>query len=97
MTLTQISPCPVPDPREGVVKAADLESAFPGSPSQRSVAIRELVDRGLLVQDDRGPRFYRLALARGPLTPFVIRQLHTLGYLLRIFKDDAPGGDARSR
>ena len=57
----------------------------------------ELVDRGLLVQDDCGPRFYRLALARGPLAPFVIRQPDTLGYLPRILKDDAPGGGARSR
>ena len=79
------------------MKAGDLESALTGSPSQRSVAIRELVDRGLLVQDDRGARFYRLALARGPLAPFVIRQLDTLGYLPRILKDDAPGGDARFR
>ena len=49
------------------------------------------------MQDDRGPRFYRLALARGPLAPFVIRQPDTLGYLHRILKDDAPDGDARSR
>ena len=79
------------------MKAGDLESALTGSPSQPSIATRELVDRGLLVQDDRGPRFYRLALAKGPLAPFVIRQPDTLGYLHRILKDDAPGGDARSR
>ena len=97
VTLVQISICPVPDPRKGVVKAGDLESALTGSPSRRSVAIRELVDRGLLVQDERGPRFYRVSLARGPLAPFVIRQLDALGYLPRILKDDAPGGDARSR
>ena len=83
--------------RKGVVKASDLELALTGSPSQRSVVIRELVGRGLLVQDDRSPRFYRISLARGPLAPFVIRQLDAHGYLPRILKDDAPGGDARSR
>ena len=79
------------------MKAGDLESALTGSPSQRSSATRELVDHGLLMQDDRGARFYRLALARGLLAPFVIRQLDTLGYFPLILKDDAPGGDARSR
>ena len=83
--------------RKGVVKAGDLESALTGSPSQRSVAIRELVDRGLLVQDEHGPRFYRVSLAKAPLAPLVIRQPDTLGYLPRILKEDAPGGDARSR
>ena len=87
----------MPDTHTAAVKAGDLESALTGSPSQRSVAIRELVDRGLPVRDKRGPRFYRLSLARCPLVPFVIRQLDALGYRPEILKDDAPGGDAQSR
>ena len=49
------------------------------------------------MQDERGSRFNRLALARGTLAPFVIRKLDALGYPPRIIKDDAPGNDARSR
>lgn len=74
--------------RQGVVKAGDLEPALPGSPSQRSVTIRSLIERGLLVHDERGQRFYRVSLARAPLGQFVIRQLDALGYLPRILKDD---------
>lgn len=71
-----------------VVKAGHLEPALGGSASQRSVAIRSLVERGLLVHDERGQRFYRVALARGPLAPFIVRRLDALGYLPRILKDD---------
>lgn len=76
--------------RQGVVKAGDLEPALPGSPSQRSVAIRSLVERGLLLHDDRGQRFYRVSMARAPLGQFVVRQLDELGYLPRLLKEDMP-------
>ena len=78
--------------RREVVKAGDLASVLVGTPSQRSVAIRSMVDRGLLVQDAQGPRFYRVPLSRGPLANFVVRQLDQLGFLPRILRDDAAAG-----
>lgn len=74
--------------RHEVVKAGDLATALVGTPSQRSVAIRSMVDRGLLVQDAQGPRFYRVPLARGPFANFIVRQLDQLGFLPRILRDD---------
>ncbi|WP_395245112.1 Fic family protein [Agromyces sp. MMS24-K17] len=79
--------------RSGVVKAGDLEPAFSGSPSQRSLAIRSMLERGLLVRDESGPRFYRVSLARAPLGPYVIRQLDELGHLPRILRDDRRSRD----
>ena len=81
---------------KNVVKAGDLASALPGTASQRSVAIRGLIERALLTHDQRGQRFYRVSLARGPLSPFIVRRLDELGYLPRILKDDDGGGSARS-
>lgn len=75
--------------RRDVVKAGDLEEAFPGPPSQRSVAIRAMLERGLLRQAIQGPRFYRAAIATEPSGPFVVRGLDRLGFLPRILKDDA--------
>lgn len=74
--------------RHGVVKAGDLTSDIPGTPSHRSRAIRGLVDRRLLRAADRGPRFYRLSLSRGPLAPRLIRRLDALGYLPRMLAGD---------
>lgn len=72
----------------GVVKAGDLETAIPGSPSQRSRAIRALLDRGLLRQTDGGPRFYVLSLSRGPLASRLVRRLNVLGHLPKILEND---------
>ncbi len=72
----------------GVVKAGDLERAIPGSVSQRSRAIRSLLERGLLRQADEGPRFYRLSLSRGPLASRLIRSLNTAGFLPKILEND---------
>lgn len=72
----------------GVVKAGDLERVLPGSASLRSHAIRELLDRGLLRHAEEGPRFYRLALSRGPLAPRLIRRLDELGMLPRMLSED---------
>jgi len=71
-----------------VVKAGDLAEALPGTPSQRSVAIRSMVEKGLLRHASQGPRFYRAAIATEPFGPFVVRQLDRLGFLPRILKDD---------
>lgn len=71
-----------------VVKAGDLTAAFPGSASQRSVAIHQLLEKGILVQDTRGPRFYKVPLTRPPFAPFLVRQLDALGYLPKILRED---------
>lgn len=73
---------------KGVVKAGDLESAIPGNASQRSRAIRALLERGLLNQADEGPRFYRLSLSRGPLASRLIRRLNAAGLLPKILEND---------
>ncbi|WP_245861408.1 Fic family protein [Microbacterium aurantiacum] len=72
----------------GVVKAGDLERVLPGSASLRSRAIRDLLDRGLLRHADEGPRFYRLALSRGPLASRLIRRLDEVGMLPKMLSDD---------
>lgn len=72
----------------GTVKAGDLAEAAPGTPSYRSRLIRDLLDRQLLQQSAEGPRFYRLALSRGPLAPRLVRQLDTLGYLPKMLSED---------
>ena len=72
---------------QGSVRAGELEAALPGAPSQRSRAIRSLLDRRLLTHAD-GPRSYRIVLASGPLAPRLIRQLDALGYLPRMLVDD---------
>lgn len=71
-----------------VVKAGDLEPAFPGSPSLRSAAIHRLLDKGLLVQDSKGPRFYRAAITKPPFAPYLVRQLDAVGLLPKILRDD---------
>lgn len=71
------------------VKAADMQSAFPGSPQQRSNEIRTLVQRGLLQPIEPGRRVYRLGFARGELTIHVIAQLDQLGMLPEMLRDDA--------
>ncbi len=70
------------------VKAADLEPALPGSVASRSQQIRKLLEKKLLQPIAEGKRTYRLVMAPGPLTPFIIRQLDELGFLPSILKDD---------
>ncbi|WP_243233398.1 Fic family protein [Microbacterium sp. CIAB417] len=72
----------------GTVKAGDLAEVLLGTASQRSRIIRDLLDRQLLQHSVEGPRFYRLALSRGPLAPRLIRQLDALGYLPKMLSDD---------
>jgi len=73
---------------KGTVKAGDLSEVVPGTPSNRSRIIRELLDRRLLQQASEGPRFYRLSLSRGPLALRLIRRLDELGHLPRMLSDD---------
>lgn len=73
------------------VKAADLEPAFPGSIPARSQQIRKLVEKKLLQPIAEGKRSYRLVMAPGPLTAFIIRQLDELGFLPSILQDDFGG------
>ncbi len=70
-----------------IVRAGDLEAAFPGSAASRSQAIRRLFDRGLLAHAD-GPRSYRLVFAPSELTLHLIYQLDQAGFLPTILKDD---------
>lgn len=73
---------------KGVVKAGDLSEVLPGSATQRSRAIKGLVDRNLLRHSSDGPRFYHLSLARGPIAARLIRRLDELGYLPKMLSDD---------
>jgi len=70
------------------VKAGDLESALPGTPTQRSVAIRSMVERGLLEHDVRGPRFYRVPITSGLIGRLVINRLDDLGFMPSILRDE---------
>lgn len=71
------------------VKAGDLASALPGSPSSRSVAIHSMLERGLLSQAEQGPRFYRVPLVQAPFGPMLVRQLDEIGFLPSILRDDS--------
>lgn len=75
---------------KSVVRAGDLEPAFPGTPSQRSHAIRSLLDRGLLEPERPNARSYRLNTANSTLGAFLIRQLDELEFLPSMLRDDAP-------
>lgn len=72
------------------VKAGDLDSALVGTASQRSRAIREMLDRGLLEQHYQGPRFYAFPVLSETVGPMIIRRLDEVGYLPHILSDDAP-------
>ncbi|RWZ59656.1 Fic family protein [Labedella populi] len=73
---------------QGVVKAGDLEDAFPGGPSARSVAIRAMVERGLLQRADAGPRFYTASLHNPVIGPFLVRRFNELGFLPPMLQND---------
>jgi len=70
------------------VKAGDLESYFPGSPSLRSQQIRSLLDRELLVPVSPGARRYRLSFTTRGLLIYVVRQLDEVGYLPTLLRED---------
>lgn len=74
--------------KHGAVKAGDLTSAFPGSPTTRSKAVRHLLGERFLEPIEPGKRTYRLVLAPGPLTTYLVRQLDQLGFLPDILRED---------
>lgn len=73
--------------RRTQVKAADLQSAFPGSSASRSQHIRRLLERGLIEPVGDGKRTYCLRLAPSELTPLLARELDRWGFLPRILRD----------
>lgn len=70
----------------GIVRAADLAEAFPGSSSTRSQAIRKLVDQQLIERLPEAQRSYRLSLDAGPMVLAVVRQLETLNFVPEIMR-----------
>lgn len=74
--------------RKTVVKAGDLEQAFPGSPSTRSQAIRRLTDRTLLRSTALGARTYQLVFAPNDLTVHLVNRLNAVGLLPTILSED---------
>lgn len=71
------------------VKATDLSNVVLGSSVVRSQFIRRLINRRLVEPITEGKRSYRLVMAPGPLTPFILRQLDKLEFLPQILRDDA--------
>ncbi|WP_195760591.1 Fic family protein [Agromyces kandeliae] len=70
-----------------VVRAGQLEHLLPGSPSQRSHALRPLLDRGLLKAQRAGGRTYFVSFGPNELSPFIIRQLDREGFLPPLLRD----------
>jgi hypothetical protein len=73
--------------RKTEVKAADLQSAFPGSVASRSQGIRRLLERGVIEPIGDGKRSYRLRLAPSVLTPLLVRELDRRDFLPAILHD----------
>lgn len=73
--------------KKGEAKAADLESAFPGSAATRSQNIRKLLDRGVIEPIGDGRRTYRLRLVPSELTPLLTWRLDQMGFLPQILRD----------
>lgn len=73
--------------KNGEAKAADLESAFPGSAATRSQNIRKLLDRGVIEPIGDGKRTYRLRLVPSELTPLLIWRLDQMGFLPKILRE----------
>lgn len=68
-------------------RAGDLVSAVGGSPTQRSLIIRGLLQRDLIRRLKDGGRVYRIRLSPNDLTPFVIGGLGRAGLLPSIMSD----------
>lgn len=74
--------------RRTVVRAGDLADVLPGSPSQRSHAIRSMLDRRLLTPERPGARSYQMDVLGDVLGPLVVRQLDKIGFLPAILRGD---------
>lgn len=72
----------------GDIKAGDVADLLPGSASVRSVELRTLINRQLLVPISEGGRIYRPALVFNDLTPFIVRRLDQLDLVPSILKDE---------
>jgi Fic family protein len=68
-------------------KAGDYADLISGSPSQRSVALRGLVERKLLAPQYEGGRYYHLSFGPNEFTPFLVTQLDHVGFLPSILRD----------
>ena len=71
----------------GHIKAGDVADILPGTPSARSVELRSLIERRLLVAITEGGRIYRLALVFNDLTSHLVRRLDLLDLVPSILKD----------
>lgn len=71
----------------GQIKAGDVADLVPGTPSARSVELRSLLERRLLVPVSPGGRIYRLALVFNELTPHIVRRLDGLDLVPSILRD----------
>lgn len=71
----------------GEIKAGDVADVLPGSPSQRSVSLRRLIDRRLLIPTREGSRYYRPSFGPNDLTVHIVRRLDSIGMLPSILKD----------
>ncbi len=76
--------------RKVTVRAGDLTVALPGTASQRSHAIRSLLERGLLIAERPGARTYRLNILGELFGPLLVRRLDEVGFLPRILQGDTP-------
>lgn len=73
---------------KSTVRAADLSEVFTGSAVARSQLIRRMIDQRFIEPIAPNKRTYRLVMAPGPLTTFILRQLDILGFLPQILRED---------
>lgn len=71
----------------GHIKAGNVADILPGTPSARSIELRSLIERRLLVAITEGGRIYRLALVFNDLTSHLVRRLDQLDLVPSILKD----------
>ncbi|CAN5231519.1 Fic family protein [soil metagenome] len=70
------------------IRAGDVSDIVQGSASQRSVALRALIERGFLAPVAEGRRQYRLSFAANEMTGFLVSQLDSLDLLPSILRDN---------
>jgi hypothetical protein len=75
-------------------RAGDLTPALPGTPAQRSIAIRGPLERGLIAADEPGRRIHHLSLGPHELTPFVVGALDRSGFIPSLLVDSTGASPA---